>query len=160
MKYKREEMLDLNETNVKKIFKYCLATAETTKSNIRSFTFFNDKCNVNVPKIPFDANKLDEMNHTILYLLGQFANLHTKNDLMLLQDGFKKYDSTTWTSDRMALFSLYYLGVATQNFPSFIPSRMPNEFVTILSQLPYLKPTLSPNDPNFEKWCRENDVIE
>ena len=40
MKYKREEMFDLNEENVKNIFKYCMATTRTPKENIRSYTFF------------------------------------------------------------------------------------------------------------------------
>ena len=159
-KYDRSEMLDLNEENVKKVFTYCLATNQTPKNNIRVYSFFSDECKVNVPKIPFDETKLNEMNQTILYLLGQFENLHTKNGLLFLSDGFKKYDGTTWTTDKMALFSLYYLGVATQNLPRFIPSRIPNQFDTILAKIPYLKPTLSPNDSNFEKWCIENDKLK
>ena len=160
MKYKREEMLDLNETNVKNLLKYCMATKETPQNNIRSFTFVSDECEANIPKMPFDKEQLDEKEGAICYLFGQLLNLHTGNNLIFLFDGLKKYDGTTWTSDKMALFSLYYLGVATQTIPGFTPSRVPNQVSMILTNQAYLKPTLSPNDPNFEKWCRENDVIE
>lgn len=160
MKYKREEMLDLNEENVKKLFTYCLATKQTPKSNIRIFGIFSDNCDVNVPKMPFNNDKLEEKRLVIRYLLGQFKSLHKKDNIMFLSDGFEKYDGTTWTNNKMALFSLYYLGCATQNFPAFWPSEIPNQFSTILKKVPTLQPTLSPNEPNFDKWCRENDIIE
>lgn len=148
--FKKEEMLDLNETNVKRIMQYCLATKETPKEKIRVFTFFSDECNVNIPKMPFDDDRLMEKRNTILYMLGQFANLHNGKNIMYVSDGFKKYDGTTWTTDKMALFSLYYLGAATQNFPKFTTSDVPNLFDTLLTKKPFLKPTLSPNDPHFD----------
>lgn len=151
MKYDEKDMLDLNEKNVKGIFTYCLATKETPKSNIRVFTFFSDSCNVQVPKMPFDDDKLEEKRLAVRYLLGQLKSVHYNDDLMDLTDGFKKYDGTTWTTNKMALFSLYYLGCATQNFPDFRPSEIPNQFSTILKKVPTLQPTLSPNDPNFRK---------
>ena len=160
MKYKREDMLDLNEENVKKLFTYCLATKETPKSNLWVSSFFSDDCNVTVSKMPFDYNKLQEKNLAIRYLLGQFKNVHSNRNLMALSDGFQKYDGTSWTSNKMALFSLYYLGCATFNFPRFSPSIRPSHFDTVLTEIPTLHPTLSPNDPYFEKWCRENDIVE
>ncbi|MBQ8604093.1 MAG: hypothetical protein IJ410_04535 [Oscillospiraceae bacterium] len=159
MKYKREDMLDLNEVNVKNLFKYCLATEETPKNNFVVSSFFTDDCNVNIPKIPFCYDKLEEKQLAVRYLLGQLKKVHTNRNLMSLSDGFYKYDGTNWTSDKRALFSLYYLGCATLNFPQFSPSIKPNHFDAVLTEIPTLKPTMSPNDPNFEKWCRENDIV-
>lgn len=158
MKYDEKDILDLSEKNVKELLAYCLATSQTPKNNIRSFNFFSDECKVNIPRIQFNKDRLNEKKLAIRYLLGQFENLHTKKDLMSLSDGFKKYDGTNWTTNKMALFSLYYLGVATQNFPSFTPSRIPNQFDTVLTDIPYLLPTLSPNDPNFPAWWEEHKV--
>lgn len=160
MKYKREEMLDLNEDNVKKLFVYCSATKNTDRENLTTISFFSANCNVNVPKLHFNQSRLEEKRFVIRYLLGQLENLHNNKKLMFLSDGFKKYGGKPWTSNKMALFSLYYLGCASQNLPYFEMSKIPNNFDTLLSSIPYLLPTLSPNDPNFEKWCRENDIVE
>ena len=160
MKYKREEMFDLNEENVKNIFKYCMATTRTPKENIHSYTFFGEKCEVNIQKMPFDKVRLQEMKGAISYMLGQLLPVHSKDVVMYLHEGFRKYTDKNWTENRIALFSLYYLGVAAVELPEFKPSPLNKEdFVSPINRS-FLKPTLSPNDPNFEKWCRENDVIE
>ena len=160
MKYKREEMFDLNEENVKNIFKYCMATTRTPKENIRSYTFFSEKSQVNIPKIPFDRVRLQEMKGAISYMLGQLLPVHSKDILMPLHAGFRKYTDKNWTVNRMALFSLYYLGVSADQFPEFSPSILDKgEFISPINRS-FLEPTLSPDDPNFEKWCKENDVIE
>ena len=161
MKYKREEMFDLNEENVKNIFKYCMATTRTPKENIRSYTFFSEKCQVNIQKMPFDIARLQEMEGAINYMLGQLLSVHSNDILMPLNEGFRKYTDKNWTENRVALFSLYYLGVSACRLPEFKPSTYgKDEFISPINRSVFLEPTLSPNDPNFEKWCKENDVIE
>lgn len=161
MKYREEEMFDLNEENVKNIFKYCMATTRTPKENIHSYTFFGEKCEVNIQKMPFDKVRLQEMEGAINYMLGQLLPVHSKDILMPLYEAFRKYTDENWTVNRIALFSLYYLGVASSQLPEFKPSTFnKEEFISPINRQSLLKPTLSPNDPNFEKWCRENDVIE
>lgn len=161
MKYKREEMFDLNEENVKNIFKYCMATTRTPKENIRSYTFFSEKCRVNIQKMPFDRVRLQEMKGAINYMLGQLLSVHSKDILMPLHAGFRKYTDKNWTVNRMALFSLYYLGVSADILPEFESSTFnKDEFISPINRSVFLEPTLSSDDPNFEKWCKENDVIE
>ena len=160
MIYKEEEMIDLNEENVKNIFKYCIATTRTPEENILSCSFFAEKCQKdNIPKVPFDKVRLQEMKKAIDYMLGQLLPVHSKEIVMSLHEGFRKYTDENWTVNRIALFSLYYLGVAADQLPEFRQSPIDKkDFVSPINRRSLLKPT--PNDPNFEKWCRENDVIE
>ena len=151
MNYKEEEMFDLNEENVKNIFKYCMATTRTPKEHIGSYSFFSEKCQINIQKMPFDNTKLSEMKNAISYMLGQLKSVHNKDILMSLYDGFKKYNDENWTVNRVALFSLYYLGVASSQLPEFKPSTISDkDFISPINRS-FLEPTLSPNDPNFRK---------
>ena len=111
--------------------------------------------------MPFDRVRLQEMQGAISYMLGQLMSVHSKDILMTLNEGFRKYTDKNWTENRVALFSLYYLGVSADKLPEFKPSLLDKgEFISSINRQASLKPTLSPNDPNFEKWCKENDVIE
>ena len=161
MRYNKNEMLDLNEENVKKMIGYCLATTQTPKDNIHTYTFFYDINNINVPKANFDRERLSEMKKAINFMLGQLKVVHSKKLVMTLQDGFKKYNDKNWTVNKIALFSLYYLGVSTDQLPSFekAPDSSPN-FISPINRQSSLEPTLSPNDPEFEKWCLENNIIK
>ena len=152
MNYKEEEMFDLNEENVKNIFKYCMATTQTPKEHIGSYSFFSEKCQINIQKMPFDKTRLAEMENAINYMLGQLKSVHNKDVLMPLYEGFKKYNGENWTSNRIALFSLYYLGVASSQLPEFEVSTFSDKnFISPINRQALLKPTLSPNDPNFKK---------
>ncbi|MBQ8604559.1 MAG: hypothetical protein IJ410_06935 [Oscillospiraceae bacterium] len=161
MKYKREEMLDLNEENVKKVFGYCIATNQTPKENIHAYTFFSPNCKTNIPKMNFDKVRLAQMKKSINYMLGQLLPVHSRDLIMPIHGGFRKYTDKNWTVNRMLLFSLYYLGVATSQLPAFeqAPDSDQN-FISPINRQSSLEPTFSPNDPNFEKWCRDNNIVE
>ena len=160
MKYDEKDMLDLNEENVRKVFNYTLATSNTPKDIIGSYSFISTSCNINIPKMNFDKTKLKEMKASINYMLGQFKAVHSNSLSMGLQDGFQKYDGSTWTNNKFAVFSLYYLGVATTQLPRFEPrpSNPNNLFSPIVNQSS-LEPTLSPNDSNFRKKVVKNQLM-
>ena len=100
----------------------------------------------------FNKTKLAEMRNAINYMLGQLQPVHNKAILMSLHEGFRKYTDKNWTVNRMALFSLYYLGVASDQLPEFRPSAISDkDFVSPINRQALLKPTLSPDDPNFRK---------
>lgn len=160
MKYNKNEMLDLNEENVKQIFTFCMATGETTKADILSCSFLEKGVSATVPNIAFNRKHLTSKADSIIYILGQLEKVHNHSIDMTLADGFKKYDGTNWTSNKGLLFSLYYLGCASSVLPDFEQSNVRKNIICPLYNMPSLKPTLSPNDPNFEKWCKENDITE
>lgn len=149
MKFKSEEMLDLNEENVKNIFNYCLAKKDT-KDPIKA-EFLEGAPNAQLPNIFFSKEKVLEKNHTITYLLGQLNDVHLKSHHISLLDGFNKYDGTTWTNNKGTLFMLYYLGTIATMLPTFQLFKPKKTYVSIILGNSFLKPTLSPNDPNFKK---------
>lgn len=152
MEFKKEDMIDLNEQNVQKIFAYCLANNKTNSNNIVKANFFGDTEKVDIPTINFDNERITKFTNTINYLLGQLASVHRGNSNMLATDGFQKYDGTNWTQNRIALFALYYLGSAVALLPDFIYLDSYKNYVSPISDFKHiLKPTLSPNDPNFKK---------
>lgn len=162
MKYKREEMFDLNEENVKNIFKYCLASVQTPKELVGSYSFLAENCQTDIPKMHFNKTKLAEMRNAINYMLGQLQSIHNNELVMYFHEGFRKYTDENWTVNRMALFSLCYLGVATSQLPQFEPSSTKEgAFESPIHTQTSLMPTVSPNDKKFEKWLlSENEKIE
>ena len=157
---RKEYMVDLNEENVARIFKYCTASILTPAKNAVVSSFYSN--NNTSKKIKFHKEKLLEMQESVQYMLGQLMCVHKKREFMILTDGFKKYTGKNWTEDKTLLFSLYYLGVATNHLPAFEPSDDgSNDYFAPISKQLSLKPTISPNDPELENWLawQENSSI-
>ncbi len=152
MEFKKEDMIDLNEQNVQKLFAYCLANNSTPTENITKRNFFKENSQANIPDMAFDKTKISKILKTVCYLLGQLYPVHNGTANMLATDGFKKYDGTNWTQNRLALFALYYLGDATETLPKFEYFPPLKNYTSPIDKYAHiLKPTLSPNDPNFKK---------
>lgn len=140
--------LELTTENVFKLFNDCLATPESEKI-VRS-SFYDYSSSRKAPEVPFDVTILFKHKSLIKYYLGQLKGVHDNKIKMIPSDGLFNYKGEKWTNDNRALFSLYYLGVASASFPNFIDG----EKYAVTNNLPLffkagLKPTLSPNDPNF-----------
>ena len=152
MEFKKEDMIDLNEQNVQQLFSYCLANNTTPSENIVKSNFFEDDSNFNTPVMNFDKAKVSQIAKKVCYMLGQLKALHVGAANMLATDGFKKNDGTNWTQNRVALFALYYLGDATETLPKFEYFPPLKNYTSPIDKYAHiLKPTLSPNDPNFKK---------
>lgn len=152
MEFKKEDMIDLNEQNVQQLFAYCLANNSTPAENIIKSNFFRDSSAPNIPDMTFDTSKVLQVNRKISYILGQLNAFHIGTANMSATDGFKKYDGTNWTQNKVALFALYYLADASALLPKFTyyPS-LKNFASPLVLNANLVKPTLSPNDPNFKK---------
>ncbi len=149
MNFNKDDILDLNEESIKELFTYCVATKNSNPEDVISANFMEKASNTTVPDMYFLKDRIKEKSKSIMYILGQLKSVHSKEPIIFLNNGFYKYDNTTWTQNKMLLFSLYYMGNAINVFPHF--SRSSNGFLGFLENYPELKPTLSPNDPNFRK---------
>ena len=158
MNYHRENMIDLNEENIRSIFSDCIATEQTPVEDIISTTFIESDIQTPIPSIQLSRSCLSENSLTIAYLTGQLENVHKGKLIFHINDGLKKYDGSYWTKDKMAVFSLYYLSTVTGVLPFFKPSPSLKTFVSDLNENPFLEPTLSPDDPNFEEWAKDHTI--
>ncbi len=158
MDYRRENMIDLNEENVRNIFNYCLATEETPAEDIISTSFIESDIQTPIPSIQLSRSTVNNNYLKLLYLVGQLENVHKVNFAFRINDGFKKYDGSYWTQDKTAVFSLYYLSCVTNVLPYFKPSPALKTFVSNLDENGLLRPTLSPDDPNFEEWAKDHTI--
>ena len=152
MEFKKEDMIDLNEQNVQRLFAYCLADNATPSENIIKSNFFEKDSGVDIPNMSFDKEKLVQQTEAICYLFGQLNSIHKGQSNMIATDGLKKYDGTNWTQNKVALFALYYLGGSITVLPKFRYFSPFNTFASHIGRRSHiLKPTLSPNDPNFKE---------
>ena len=158
MNYYRESMIDLNEENIRNIFSNCIATEQTPVEDIISTTFIESDFQTPIPSIQLSRSCLSENSLTLYYLTGQLDNVHSGKSVFHVNDGFKKYDGSYWTRDKMAVFSLYYLSCVTNVLPYFKPSPALKTYVSHLIENPFLQPTLSPDDPNFEEWAKDHTI--
>ena len=160
MKYNRNEIWDLNEENVKRIFNFCRATKETPKDKILMASFITEDVPFDIPKVPLNRDNIRVMRPAINYIFGQLNFIHSRKLEMKLADGFKKYDGTDWTANKALLFSLYYLGCSSAVLSFFVLNPYSKDIVSQMLKTPNLTPTLSPNDPDFEKWCAEKNILK
>ncbi len=154
MIFEKENMIDLNEENISNVFKYCIATRDISPDDLISTSFFEKEAQIPVPEMKFSRQRLHEKSNVISYMFCQLEKIH-KNDLeILLEDGFKKYDGSVWTTNKTMVFSLYYLACATGFLPKFKPVPRLKAFASDLLLNYFIEPTLSPNDSNFDEWSK------
>ena len=141
--------LELNKQNVMKILFDCKATDNNPKTFISSF--YDKTSSRKAPPIKFDASKLFAHTNLITYLFGQLKRIHERKEHISPGEGILNYKNQKWTDDYRALFALYYLATADTIFPKFIDGE--KDATTPDLTMFYngsLKPTYSPDDPNFK----------
>lgn len=144
--------LELNERNVKAIFKRCLANEENTKEGVYfSQVLRLDNCGKESAIIRFSKEMVDAYTPSIQYLLGQIKAFHGDRESFGLQEGFLRYDDTFWTKDYEVLFQLYALALSSASITSFVSVK--NIIGSVRS--PLCIATLSTRDPNFSEWYEE-----
>lgn len=79
---------------------------------------------------------------SIRYLLGQLHAVHLNRKTMSVPYGLMNYKGENWTKENVALYALYYLGVASLTLPDFIPAN--GGAVSPIADLKSLKPTFWP----------------
>ena len=154
---KKEEILktftpvELTESFVQSIFNRCLAKENTNE--VAFATLFPTALGYQSGSeklIQFDKEILLKNKATIEYLFGQLYRVHNPNGSfdMSIDDYNTTYENKHWTSDKVTLLRLLYLGVSSKTH--FITSFRAETNKSTIS--PEVKPTLSPKDPNFNSW--------
>ena len=148
--------LTLSEENLKIIFDKCFAQSQvdgedTTPSILFSRLFGFAPSDERI--IYFDKKKMLENKQAITYLYGQLKNVHSKDRNLKIGDAYLNYTGNEWTSDKSDLLKLLYLGAEQENH--FI-SPIDEKTGSMVLAVSFLKPTLSPKDPNFPAWWEEH----
>lgn len=138
------EKLELTPRNVYRIMKYCKKSEQS--KNVIETNFYAPGVEKKAPKLPFDADQLASWRPSILYLLGQLLPVHKWQATMEPTMASYDYHKKIWTEkDNLALFSLFYLGVATGCMPPF-EQNTEGKLVSSIGTAKELKPTFSPSE--------------
>lgn len=106
--------------------------------------------------VAFPKSNCEKEIGKLKYLLGQLYIFHhpeftSSHHFIKSDELLKKYDGSNWTTNNGSIIALTSFGVLTNTFSPIRrdKSEALNNTFTIFNKVP---PTLSPNDPNFEKW--------
>ena len=149
---------ELNEDNVNSLFNACLATKYTaTKTKSVLFhTTLGYKLEEGI-LVTFDKDILQKNAKAIEYLYGQLKDVHTKKNVTqstasTIEDFYFTYKEASWSNNKSTLLEFLYLGC---NGETLIIKPFHKKYNgTFIS--PWIKPTLSPKDPNFNQWWEEH----
>lgn len=167
--------IELNEENVLKIYNACLMKKTLFRflsSDLLPVKIFTKaSCGKDSPEVYFSKAKIQEYRQAIEYMYGQLYEVHhgsvpeeyreayqklgmdDPNAKFLSPDGGAlNYKNQPWTKDRNTLMMFYYLGVASVTIMPFVEDVVRGQIGVDLIDI---VPTLSPNDPDFEKRLRE-----
>ncbi|MBQ3532409.1 MAG: hypothetical protein IJA51_01765 [Oscillospiraceae bacterium] len=141
--------LELNERNVKILFKKCLPNGDNPAEEVcLARVLKSEYCGKESEIIRLSKNNLLERKSMIQYLFGQIKAFHRDSSAFALQEGFLRYDGTAWTKDYDTLFKLYCMGLATASISDFAA----NKDIIGSIKSPDCIPTLSPKDSEFSEW--------
>lgn len=150
--------LELNERNVQLIFQNSIAAPDTPKEECVYCILFSRLGGYSLEDedvICFSKGMISYYKKNIAYLLGQLKNAHTPSEdhFLSIQDAFIDYMGKRWTTDNAVLLELLYLGAAPSiNYIG--PFR--KDISSTIFATDVIKPTLSPNDPNYPAWMAEH----
>ena len=134
------EKLELNTFNVLRLLQKCKKTDAST--NVIKCNFYDTELRDKAPLLEFDRDQLETHKGSIRYLLGQLHAVHAGRKTMSLPYGLMNYRGENWTDNNMALYGLYYLGIASFTLPLFQASDK-GPFSPI-SEFKALRPTFWP----------------
>lgn len=145
---------ELNEGNVQAIFKRCLPIPGFPEVSCELFppvlgNFQKDYSST----YGFDKNNILANKNTIQYLFGQLHSVHTKKEVLTIEDFLTNYLNERWTDEKAYLLELLYLGNCTGIDLIHPFNARKNNTTRFISPI---KPTLSPKDPNFPAWWEEH----
>ena len=139
--------LELNEGNVQAIFNRCIATKES-KELIGPILFSQKN---GYPKdsepVIFDKAQFLKNEKNIDYLFGQLQDVRSSKHEFTPSSVAVDYHGELWTQDSGIILAFLHLGYANHLFESFV--RIPSGDY---AYVPFIKPTLSPKDPDFPEW--------
>ena len=153
-----EDVVDLNEENVRRFLKYCKARPEDPADDaLLAFCYVDEDGKIE-PKTRTNLSKsrYKEQENRILSMLGQLKQVHENNkyfspesSIMDFIDFQTKYDGTRWTEDPNTTLFLYWLGSAGGYFQGLIKKK-DGIYRTDLRESALKIPAMeSPNDSNL-----------
>ncbi len=145
----------LNEKTVQVFFERCLVTENTAESDILPCYLFRKENGFeeNSDPVYLDKQALRKMDKNIRYILGQTMAVHNGlSRIISIQELLIKYTGTPWTTNTGIFTELLILGYLNGCVNEI--RKTDDSISTILG--PVLKPTLSPDDPNFEAWWEDH----
>lgn len=145
---------ELNEGNVQAVFNRCLAKEGVPVLTSNLFpTILGNHQKVGYGAYDFDKNAILTNKANIQYLFGQLHSVHTKKDILTIEDFLENYLGKRWTTERATLLELLYLGKCSE-IDLINPFNARKNNTTRFMNM--IKPTLSPKDPNFPEWWEKH----
>lgn len=146
----RPEILD--ETTVKTLFYNCIVKPDTKEENMIDIFLFDEAAGFeeNNQVFTFDKLAVQKESKAINYMIGQLKAIHANNQTPKIDDIFSTYQDKVWTASPAPVMELLYLLTVNRNILKL------NKQVDHITFINKEKPTLSPRDPNFEKWYAEH----
>ena len=153
-----EDVVDLNEQNVKKFLKYIKARPDDAQNRLGYAYAFIVENNAYDKRtlIRYSVDRYAEQRDRIISMLGQLKKVHAleqayikDNYILDFIDLQMKYDGTRWTEDPNTTLFLYWLGSAGGYFPGLIKGKDGIYRTDLSDALNAIKPMESPNDPNL-----------
>lgn len=149
------EPIDLNEEDVRVMFERCLLRdkSKMTRDVVTEGILFPSILGYSrddLEFISFDKKTILDNKRNIEYLFGQLYATHNLDRTSLhLKDFSKKYSDEEWAADKVNVLRLLYMGCCPETDCVSCFNHKKNDTAFLLDDL---KPTLSPNDPNFPEW--------
>ena len=145
---------ELNEGNVQAIFQRCLPVPGCPEVSCELFPpVLGYSSNDYRSSYGFDEKAISANKKNIQYLYGQLHSVHSKKDVLTMDDFSGSYLGETWASDKAYLLELLYLGNCSGVDLIHPFNARKNDTTRFI--LP-IKPTLSPKDPAFPVWREEH----
>lgn len=140
----------LSSRSVNDTFKACVADQDSTEV-IKCVLF---KKSNGFPQdsrpIFFDKKLLEKRIPKLEFMLGQLKDVHNQQTQTNTNSIKIKYDNTIWANNNQALLEFLHMCCAA-NLIS--PIQQKDSSIQFLTNL---YPTMSPNDPNYSDWSKEN----
>ena len=150
--------IELNERNVQVLYNKCIVTPDTPREERVGSVLFSRISGYSEEEediVFFSKDTILYYKRDIAYLLGQLKRAHAPSSpsRLTIQDAFIDYTGKQWTHNNTILLVLLYLSAAEGigYISPFFKSKGSAIFATNV-----IKPTLSPNDPNYPAWMAEH----
>lgn len=163
---RQEDVIDLNELNVKKFLKYCKSRPEDDETDLAPvYAYVDEDGNIDPrTKLFFSKKRYEEQREHIASMLGQIKKVHEtgglggkETHLLDLIDLSTKYDGTRWTADPNCTLFLFWLGNAGKYFTGLKKDENGIYRTDLWDAIKRIIPMESPSDPNLVKRFSEKE---
>ncbi|MBQ9031973.1 MAG: sel1 repeat family protein [Parasporobacterium sp.] len=147
----RQEIWDLKEENVDRIFKECIDNENMGDDLCVDYELFEQKNQKgDQGKAHINLVKQHVYASIIQYMCGQLKAFHSSiGQVMSFDDGMTDYQNNVWTNDEDTLIKFYALGIANEYISKFFILR---DRTLVAKRNPGIIPTYFTGDPGYPEW--------